>query len=495
MAALEDDLRRRLRAAGTVAEACEAVVDVLREQGLELPSLYLERGGRLRCVAVRGYWQVFDGMPPEAGVIGSVFRTGTARELRDASVDGDYLAAALDAVDEVCVPVVLDGRTVGALNVESTTGLPRDALDVCTRASQELAVRLGQLGGVPRESAPQRLARVVAGLGEVDDLDELWAAACEGARDVAGSAGAAVVLAEGDGAGHRVAAAAGPLGSRLAAGCLPAVLGSVASWVESGSSVWTSDEPGGRGFEGSEELRACGAAGVVVVGLGRGGPTGARPGYLLVADEGSVEHATDLVELLELLAAHVTSCARTLSSLAALRRQAERDPLTDLGHHGAYQHALAAALPAEGAYRRVAALLLDVDDFKSVNDTYGHPGGDAFLRSAARLLSSRLRAGEHLYRVGGDEFSSVLVVRDEAEALAVARRLCAAAREELASTVSIGVAVSTPGESAAALVARADRALYEAKRAGRDRVRLAPDVVPPVPVSRAGAPVGAVRGG
>ena len=473
MSALPDLLDGRLRRATSVGSACRAVVDSLAEAGLELPSLYLARGGRLRCVAVRGYWQVFDGMPPSVGVIGAVYRTGAAREVREVGSDGAYLAACLDAVDEVCVPVVVRGVVVGVVNVESTTGLPADALEVVAAAGDALARRLDELGGVPAESAPQRLARVVADLVDVPEFDALWAATCEGARDVAGCGSAVLVLADDDG-GHLVAAAVGTVGREVASACPPEVLAQVGAWVASGSSCWTADDPGGRGFPGSAGLRTAGAAGVVVVALGRSGPSDTSAGYLLVADEQVVDLATDVVELLELLAAHVTSCARTLDSLAVLRRQAERDPLTDLRHHGAYQRALAEALGDASPRRSVATLLLDVDNFKAVNDAYGHPGGDALLRSASRVLSRGLRDGEELYRVGGDEFAALLSVGDAQEALGVAERLCALAREDLATTVSVGVAVAEPGEPATSLVARTDAALYASKREGRDRVTLAP---------------------
>lgn len=86
------------------------VVEHLFRVGLSLPSLYLERGGRLRCLAVRGYWQVFDGMPVDAGVIGATFQSGRPVELRGVSGSVQYLAVAPAVVDEVCVPIVAAAR-------------------------------------------------------------------------------------------------------------------------------------------------------------------------------------------------------------------------------------------------------------------------------------------------------------------------------------------------------------------------------------------------
>lgn len=457
--------------APTVAAACSIVVDHLLQAGMTLPSLYLERGGRLRCQAVRGYWQVFDGMPVDAGVIGSTFRRGQPTEIRGVAQNRDYLAAALAVVDEVCVPIVAAGRVVGALNVESTTGLPADALTVTTVAAAAFADRLVELGGAPAESPAQRLVGHAAIIADAQELPQLWSAACAAARELTGSSSAAVVLPQVERA-SQVAYGVGAIAERLAATEPAGALAAVATWVASGSSCWTMNDPDGCGFPGSETLRGAGAATVIVVPLGSARLTSGDGGFLLVADEQPADLATDLVELLELLGTHVSSCARTLKSLAALRRQASRDPLTDLRHHGAYQAAVAAELDS-GSTHRAAVVMVDIDDFKSINDRFGHPAGDALLCDAARLLSTVLREREQLYRLGGDEFGTVLRVATPAEAMAVAARLHAVARAELGATISVGVALAEPAEPPFALIARADSALYQVKRAGRDGIQLA----------------------
>lgn len=468
-------LRERLLRATTLPEACAAAVDHLLAAGMTLASLYLERGGRLRCQAVRGYWQVFDGMPVDAGVIGATFRRGEPTEIRGVVGSADYLDASPGVRDEVCVPILAADRVVGALNVESPSSLPADALAVTSAVASAFAHRLVELGGVPEESPAQRLARHAPTITEAQQPAELWAAACAAARAVTGSTSAAVVLGGADEQPHHhLAYATGAVAGRLVRSASPEALRAVAGWVSSGSSCWTMEDPDGRGLPGSEVLRAAGAVGVLVVPLGPTCPALGGSGFLLVADERPVDLATDVVELLEMLGAHVTSCARNLAAMAALRRQASRDPLTELGHHAAYQAALTSALGSGPVERSIAVVLLDVDDFKSVNDRFGHPAGDALLRTAGRVLSAALRDGEQLYRIGGDEFATLLRVTTAAEALAVARRLHAAARAELGNTISVGIALAQPGEQPAAVVARADEALYEVKRSGRDDVRLAP---------------------
>lgn len=132
----------------------------------------------------------------------------------------------------------------------------------------------------------------------------------------------------------------------------------------------------------------------------------------------------------------------------------------------------------------LSLLILDIDFFKRINDTWGHPAGDLVLRSVAALCQGRFRVGVDLIaRIGGEEFAVLLPATSYDEALLVAERLrneiathpiAIAANETVICTVSIGVATSVQpdvdGELFADLLARADRALYRAKDQGRNRV-------------------------
>ena len=168
---------------------------------------------------------------------------------------------------------------------------------------------------------------------------------------------------------------------------------------------------------------------------------------------------------------------------AELERRAQTDSLTGMLNRVAVMELLEQAL-ASG--QRVAVLFCDVDHFKSVNDTFGHAAGDELLVSLADDLSAVLRPGDRAGRLGGDEFVVVLrAVRDSAEALVIAERVRAAARRELihegvalSCTLTVGVSVGRPGENGPALLAAADRALYAAKQAGRDRCRLSLEAAP-----------------
>jgi diguanylate cyclase (GGDEF)-like protein len=122
--------------------------------------------------------------------------------------------------------------------------------------------------------------------------------------------------------------------------------------------------------------------------------------------------------------------------------------------------------------------MLDIDHFKRINDTHGHAGGDAALRGLAETLRLGVRAADVLGRLGGEEFAVLLPQAALDDATGYAERLRAGIagsvvvhqHQELRFTCSFGVAQMRPSDDLDALVGRADAALYEAKRAGRDRV-------------------------
>jgi diguanylate cyclase (GGDEF)-like protein len=149
-------------------------------------------------------------------------------------------------------------------------------------------------------------------------------------------------------------------------------------------------------------------------------------------------------------------------------QRATRDGLTDLPNQRAFQDELPQAVAAAARYEDGFALaLMDVDDFKLINDRHGHPHGDAVLQRVAQVLRAA-RPGDRPYRVGGDEFALSLTHTDADGARAVARRL-GRDLHDAGIEVSIGVSTLRPGQQADTLRAEADAALYESKRDGGSR--------------------------
>jgi diguanylate cyclase (GGDEF)-like protein len=456
---------RSLEDAHDVRAACRAVADHLTGLAGLLPSVYLEHGGRLRCQAVRGYWQTRDGIPPTSGIIGRAFRTGEEVLVGDARRSPDYVEAIPGVVAEIAVPVRCNGRVVGVVNVESRTPLSAGALDDVRAGAAALGRRIAELGGPPGESDAQRLVHHAAAMAALEDPDEIVEQLLTSALDVVALDSAILLTVDTAGA-LTVRAATGPLAEVLR-GADERALRTVVDWVAAGASSFTAGDPGDEGPRGLDGLRAAGVASLGALHVDV--PDAAR-GVLIMAGRSHVVLSTDRVELLELLAAHVSSCLRTAEALRATRERAAQDPLTGLGHHAAFYEALA------GSHRRprTAVLLCDVDGFKALNDHFGHQHGDQVLRDVAVALGGALRRGDRLFRIGGDEFAALLAVGSDDEALEAGERLRAAvATADLGLTVSIGVAVPYDGEADAALVGRADRALYGVKAEGRNGVALA----------------------
>lgn len=165
------------------------------------------------------------------------------------------------------------------------------------------------------------------------------------------------------------------------------------------------------------------------------------------------------------------------------------DPLTGVANRRYFDDFLRTVWDARrGSGQAVALLLVDVDHFKAFNDHYGHPAGDECLRYVARALQEQVTDRDGLVaRWGGEEFAVVLAGKDADQAMSVARHITQAVqglglRHERSGTaatvtVSVGVAIATPAADQALngdLLARADAALYEAKRLGRNRVEISP---------------------
>lgn len=153
-------------------------------------------------------------------------------------------------------------------------------------------------------------------------------------------------------------------------------------------------------------------------------------------------------------------------------REVRRWPLpmrTDPGHDPTYV-----------GQNSLMEMFLDLDQFKAINDAFGHEAGDSVLRTLGVRVTSLIRDTDFAARVGGDELLVVLVgLHEHADALRLAERIRTRCSQpvnlgggvEVATTVSIGLAYSHPGDTAQQLIRRADDALYRAKAAGRNNVQ------------------------
>ncbi len=221
-----------------------------------------------------------------------------------------------------------------------------------------------------------------------------------------------------------------------------------------------------------------GYASLLVVPLQR--DEGTAVGALILAATAPEVLTPARQEILRLIAAQVAvkiDLGRTHQQLSQL---ATTDGLTGLLNHRTFQHGFDMMLQRESRRQGSLSLLLcDIDHFKKINDTFGHPFGDTVLQGVARILGKAARRVDLTARYGGEEFALLLEGAGEKGAVKVAARI----RKEIESmvfrhgqgpvrvTISVGVAVSPEqGTDKALLLSRADQALYQAKKQGRNRV-------------------------
>lgn len=449
--------------------AVNTLLDTIHAAGPFLPSVYLVRGDRLRCVGARGYHQVLDGLVPGEGVAGSVIASGTPSIIANTQLHEEVLAAQAGLQAEVCLPLRHRGHVVGVLNVESSRAFTAEEVGRIHAWADALEHTLDLLDGPPPATPGQRLGYHSSRLARCTDADSVLNRLLEAAREMS-TMSTGVVVHQQDSGTYRIAAAQGPLADGFRRSS-QRQLQEIASWLQAASACYSHEEGKTGGWLAHEPVRAAGAGSVVVL---RMAGAEASVGYLLCADPGRKRLHTDEVEQLEILAALGTSALLHVTSLDRLRHQALSDPLTGLGHRAKFAADLQALLDGPRD-RSVALLLIDLDDFKQVNDQYGHQAGDRMLREVVSQISETLRDHERLYRIGGDEFAGLFDVIDHRDALAVGERVAAAARAA-GLTVSVGVAVVSPDQPAPepeVLIALADQAMYEVKAGGRDGVSLA----------------------
>jgi diguanylate cyclase (GGDEF)-like protein len=208
-----------------------------------------------------------------------------------------------------------------------------------------------------------------------------------------------------------------------------------------------------------------------------------KPHAFAAADQQSILDLGAMTQR-EVLSQHLSDAHGALTKkLSVARREAMMDPLTRLWNRRGASVLLKSAF--ETADQRGAPLalgLLDLDNFKRINDTYGHQIGDEVLRKIGGRLISAVRGDDAICRIGGDEFLILMTDTDAAAATRIAERVRRAVTDTaiptregmLPMSVSVGCTVRVPRESLAveALLERADQALLASKAAGRNRVRV-----------------------
>jgi len=188
---------------------------------------------------------------------------------------------------------------------------------------------------------------------------------------------------------------------------------------------------------------------------------------LIVAIQRAMDRAEDAERIIAKLRAQITT----------LEQDAETDQLTGLFNRRGFEKRVAETMAQASRYRECGALIyIDLDLFKSINDTFGHSAGDAVLTSVSSILDANVRTSDHLARLGGDEFAAILTRTSHDDALMRADVINNALNtaslnwhgQAIEINASVGLQAFRPGDDFAAVLQAADRAMYEAKQVRAD---------------------------
>jgi diguanylate cyclase (GGDEF)-like protein len=479
-----EEVGRLLAAAGPTVGVLDAIMGVLTNQyGYRHVSLHLlGEDGVAHLAAQRGYAVKvdFDGT---RGVIGRVMRTREPAFVPDVRIDPDYSAGNPEVSGEICVPLLAHGELLGILNVESTADRPLDNADrglIATvgdrlAAALALAQERAKLG--ERAAIFQRLVGSSARINSVLRESDLYREVVDAVAIVVPAELVALTVLDRGSSRYLVRAARGAdlaVGKEIRLG-----EGMAGRAIRDGVLVRATDFNSDahpvavRDYSADHYGAAIGLPlvrdGVAIGALTLGRVDGDRPFTSLE------------LEALELLANQTALALGNAFLHSDLAELAIHDGLTGLANRAFVMARLESDLKRAKRARRnrtTGVLFLDLDDFKLINDAFGHPSGDEVLIAVARRLESGVRDGDTIARLGGDEFIILLAdLRSPTAAEIAAQRVLRllATPLELADrsvtvSASVGIATAELGEATPdELVAQADMAMYAAKTAGRGR--------------------------
>lgn len=463
-----EEITRRMKLARNPSELYELVLDaVVKILGFKYAAILLAEDADLVLVAHRGY-------PPELqnlhlplqggkGITVAAYLANEPIYVPDVREDPRYVAGLPTMGSELALPISVGERKFGVLNVEhgEIDGIPPEEQDLLKILAAELAVTLL---GLERLEVLRDLSRKLEILHEISQrlqrcttVEEVCQTAVEAAQRELGLFQANIGLIQGDllvpvaGAGE-IAQKARPF--RKGEG----IAGKV--WA-TGKTIWGNIED----FPDAKPVDPRIRSFVSV-------PIGDRGVLQVIADRPN-DFSPDDVRVVEILARHVYEEIRRVELEAELREQAIRDPLTGLYNRRFLDEVLRREIARAERYGHpISLILIDIDNFKELNDRYGHLVGDEALRRVARALRENIRRADYIFRWGGDEFCVILPETNGPGAKEVVRRFqepFGILAEEPVIHLTLGYSSWDPKKeplpNVEDLFRRADELLYQMKRA------------------------------
>ncbi len=461
-----EDVSRRMKLAADRSELYSLVLDLMDKLLGYRSCAVLEReGDDLVVVAERGYLSGVEGLRlPLAGngITVVAFHSREPVYVPNVATDPRYVHEVPETRCELALPLTVGERVFGVLDVQAPRvgAIPPGDRDLLQIVASELAVALM---GLERHAQVKDLGDRLAGLHEIasrlqgcQSVDAACAVVVNGASQILGFSMCNVGLVEGDWL-IPIASTSGD--------AVPRPRGEGVAWrtIESGRTIC-----GNIGDLPFARPSRPGLRSALSVPIG-------DHGVFQAVSERRDAFGPDDVLVAEILAGHLRDAIRRLEVEQALREQAIRDPLTGLYNRRFLGEVLAREIERARRYGHPLALIMaDVDDFKLVNDRYGHLVGDTALRRVAEVLQGSVRAGDYVFRYGGEEFVLLLPETGDGSGDALRRLEEKAVRIEvgdvpgLVVSVSLGHVVWNPAQDGPTqvetLLRQADEVLYAIKR-------------------------------
>lgn len=417
-----------------------------------------------------------DGVPLDRGITGRVARTGEAEFVREVASDPDYLDIGADTGSEIAVPIKVEGRVIGVLNVEAPKSQSFDDEDyeILTIIANHLGIALANYGIFSSEQdtrkaleAVQRVSTIVSATLDPDEALRLIA------ETLAAVLSYPIVAVELSGDEHlRLAASFGfPESAYLHQSLTEGIAGRIAV---SGQAEFLPDISADSSAYPYRDDVVSG----IYVPIHRGHEL-----FGVLTVQGTAEHPLtewDLT-LLRTFAENAGVLLNNARVYDEMRKTAALDSITGVPNHRHFQQRIKEEIDrARKTDSELSLLVLDIDSFKEFNDRFGHIEGDRILNEIASRLQGQLRDHDLLARYAGDEFVVILPEVTSRVSLEIAARLLRAVRsrpfefpngDTAVITLSIGAA-TFPADAASdeELIYAADTAMYLAKGYGRDAV-------------------------
>jgi diguanylate cyclase (GGDEF)-like protein len=475
LAAACDDALAAAAAASGARAALDAALNALyrRVPGL-FASVLVPEHNHLWIVSSRGYAALPDGIAIREGVVGRAVHSGEAQLVLDVAADPDFVATVRGIASELALPLEdRRGRLIGVLDIETSRRLPPDSVRTLRPLADTVADHLAH-AEIERDLDLSALARLFVFVGSLREPEAIADIAARSLPRIVALDVCQVVLGDGPSAWdastwRSPGTAIEPLS--------PSAVAALRDRIDGAAVVETLDVTGMR----LPELAGTGVRSALLVPLRVGG---FDLGTLVGVSDAPVAIDQSQSDVIALLAAHAATSIDASVTLTHERLAALTDPLTGLLNRRGFEPRLEDMLEeSELNVRPLSLIVLDCDDFKTLNDRAGHEQGDVLLCELASLLRRSLPLGAETGRLGGDEFVAVLPDTGPDAALAAASGLVStltAGLDEAGFPLGVSLGVATFPEDGAGvthLMRAADQALYEAKAAGKSRAVAFRDVL------------------